>query len=586
MELEFFVLGPLEVRCDGVEVPVRSGQQRVLLAALLLRANQVVPLAELTDRLWGEAPPRGARNTLRAYIMRLRRTLGADDSDGGGIGTHPDGYRIRVLPNQLDLLQFEELLRQAARAADAGPAREVELMKRATALWRGPALSNVDSDALHRDVVPALSERWLRAVQRRIDLELQLGGDDEVIPELRALTAEHPTRERFCAQLMLALYRSGRQADALAAYRRTRDLLAAELGVEPGQDLQELHRSVLAADPALEPARTPRARFPDSSAVLGSDGAALAMFEQQDQAAHPQTATELKRHESLEPVPLRDHGRSGPAQHRTRIPLGAGWLLATTLTIFAGVFDSRSAYFLGACLMAAVLLVTAAVAVTEARQRGSARVRQIRLARAATLLPLLAVGGLLAEVVVDYVGVAPMWVVPLFASALFVHAVVAGPVREHDAAGMGVAVSAIGAVTTGLLIGALALFAQRGMESSWTTGASVEGASATGKIRRTAHGEIQISGTIVDDKANYLGARLHIFVRRPGRPEEAWDGYNSRGRDSAEPIRDNRAVRADGLVVPGDATSIRVVACAADSDSRRQQVVDVKCGAPVEIWPQ
>ncbi|WP_338596680.1 winged helix-turn-helix domain-containing protein [Saccharopolyspora sp. SCSIO 74807] len=146
MELEFFVLGPLEVRSAGVEIPVRSGQQRVLLAALLLRANQVVPLDELTDRLWGEAPPRGARNTLRAYVMRLRRTLGADDGDGVVVETHPEGYRIRVEPAELDLLRFEDLLAQAGRLAAAGPMEEAQVLRQAVALWRGPVLSNVDSD--------------------------------------------------------------------------------------------------------------------------------------------------------------------------------------------------------------------------------------------------------------------------------------------------------------------------------------------------------------------------------------------------------------------------------------------------------
>ena len=586
MELEFFVLGPLEVRSAGVEIPVRSGQQRVLLAALLLRANQVVPLDELTDRLWGEAPPRGARNTLRAYVMRLRRTLGADDGDGVVVETHPEGYRIRVEPAELDLLRFEDLLAQAGRLAAAGPTEEAQVLRQAVALWRGPVLSNVDSDALHRDVALALSERRLQAVQRRIDLELQLGGDDEIVPELKALTAEHPTRERFCAQLMIALYRSGRQADALEAYRRTREMLDAELGVDPGQDLQELHQSVLTADPALEPARTPRAKVADSrtapSPDLGSSGSAVTVFEPTPQPAEGSSA-DLAQQQHPQPV---KPPRQPPESRRQRLlgPLSAAWLLATILAIFGGVFDSHPVFYLSLSLMAAVLLAAAGIALAERRRRGIPLVR-IRLANAATMLPLLAVGGLLAEVTVNYLGVPAMWGVPLFASALFVHSTVAELAREGRApARHGMALSSVGAIASGLLIGSLLLFAERGPESSWTTGASVEGASATGKISRAAHGEIQLTGEVVDDKANYLGARLYVEAHRPDGSAESWDTYNGNSKGSAEPISGNRGADTDGLIFPAETTSIRVRACASNADGTHEQLVDITCGPPIEIW--
>jgi DNA-binding SARP family transcriptional activator len=253
--VEFRVLGPLEVLRDGREVPVRAGKQRVVLAALLLRANQVVSTEDLFEHLWGERPPNGARNTLRAYVMRLRRALSAEGVTGV-IETRPPGYHVHVADHSLDLRRFDDLVKQSLAAADNDDmADELRCLRQALELWRGPVLSNVDSAALHRDLVPALKERRLNVLQRRFDLELRLGGTDEVIAELQKLTATQPLRERFWAQLMLGLYRAGRQAEALGVYRRMRSLFADELGIEPGEEVRDLHQAILTSDPKLTDVR-------------------------------------------------------------------------------------------------------------------------------------------------------------------------------------------------------------------------------------------------------------------------------------------------------------------------------------------
>ncbi len=256
-ELEFRLLGPLEVLRAGRPVEVRAAKQRVVLAALLWRGGQSVPLDELTERLWGEDPPGDARGTLRAYVMRLRHALGPDQNL---IATRPDGYLLRLDHDRLDLHRFDELLAGADRAAAAGdPDAERVAVSQALALWRGPALSNVPSASLRRDAAPALAERRLAALERRIDLDLGLdpgssaSGAARLVAELRRLTAEHPLRERFWAQLMRALHRSGRQAEALDAFQRVREVLREELGVDPGAELRELHVALLRGE-AIGPA--------------------------------------------------------------------------------------------------------------------------------------------------------------------------------------------------------------------------------------------------------------------------------------------------------------------------------------------
>jgi DNA-binding SARP family transcriptional activator len=270
--MEFRVLGPLEVWCDGRRVPVSAAKQRTLLAILLLRAGRVVAAEELIDRLWGERPPATARKTLHNYVRRLRMALAAG-ADASAVPpmllTEPTGYLLRLGDAVLDLHRFEQLREQAQQAASAGNLdRAAGILRQALGLWRGPALADVVAETLLRTEAVRLEERRLAALEARIQAELDLGRHAELVGELEALAAQHPLRESFCGQLMLALYRCGRQVDALGAYRAARRLLTEEFGVEPGSELQRLERAILVADPSLAaPARSapsaPMAQTPD-----------------------------------------------------------------------------------------------------------------------------------------------------------------------------------------------------------------------------------------------------------------------------------------------------------------------------------
>jgi DNA-binding SARP family transcriptional activator len=254
MGTEFLVLGPLSVRMDGTPVPIRAAKRRAVLAALLLRANHVVPVDSLAEVLWGEDLPPAARSGVQNYVMRLRQALGPA---GSRIVTQPRGYLIRVEPGELDLDRFEGLLRGARTAAQEGKWTEAaEQAAAALVLWRGEPLADQGSDLLVAREGLRLSELRLQALEARINAELQLGRPGEVIGELRQLAAENPLRERLHGLLMLALYQDGRQAEALAAYQRARNVLNDELGTEPGPDLRQLHQQILTADPAVAPTVT------------------------------------------------------------------------------------------------------------------------------------------------------------------------------------------------------------------------------------------------------------------------------------------------------------------------------------------
>jgi DNA-binding SARP family transcriptional activator len=254
--MEFRILGPLEVWSDGQRVPVTAAKQRTLLATLLLRAGRVVAADELIDGLWDERPPTTARKTLHNYVHRLRAVLAHGASSPPMLLTQPPGYLLNLRDAELDLHRFEELVDQARLAAAGDDAESAaEQLRQALSLWRGPALADVASETLRTEAA-WLEERRLAAVEARIDAELGLGRHAELVGELEALVALHPLRERFCGQLMLALYRCGRQVDALGAYRAARKMLAEEFGVEPAPYLQRLERAILAADPSLAaPAR-------------------------------------------------------------------------------------------------------------------------------------------------------------------------------------------------------------------------------------------------------------------------------------------------------------------------------------------
>jgi DNA-binding SARP family transcriptional activator len=250
-ETEFGLLGPLLVRRAGVITTVQAGKQRALLAALLLKANQVVPVGEISDVLWGPSPPSSGRVTIQSYVKRLRRVL--DGVGDARIGTVPGGYLIKVETGELDVSRFDvaqDVARKAVRRGDWELAAAE--LRQGLSLWRGEPLADVESPLLAQRHLPWLVEMRLRALEARIDADLWLGRHADLIAELRQLASAHPLRERLHALLMLALYRDGQQGEALAAYQRARRALIEELGAEPGPELRRLQEQVLNADPALQ----------------------------------------------------------------------------------------------------------------------------------------------------------------------------------------------------------------------------------------------------------------------------------------------------------------------------------------------
>jgi DNA-binding SARP family transcriptional activator/Tfp pilus assembly protein PilF len=269
---QFRLLGPLDVRLGDTSVVLRAGKHRALLAALLLRPNRVVPVTELVEHVWGDAPPARTRGTLQTYVMRLRAALG----DPSLIQTAADGYRMRVDPLAVDVHRFADA---AARGRTAAAANDLVTARKAFAealeLWRGPVLSDVPSETLYAENAPRLTELLMTVHEQRIDVELALGNHADLVPELFALTRDHPLRERFWGQLMLALYRSSRQAEALEAFRQLDRTLDEQLGIDPSAELRALHQAILMGAPSLaapvvarEPERAPASpmRLPDDLA--------------------------------------------------------------------------------------------------------------------------------------------------------------------------------------------------------------------------------------------------------------------------------------------------------------------------------
>jgi DNA-binding SARP family transcriptional activator/streptogramin lyase len=278
--MRYAILGPIEVHDGAAPVSLGGGLQRKLLGILLVHANESVSTDRLIDGLWGAQPPDTAAKALQGLVSQLRKLVGPERLE-----TVAGGYVLRVGDGDLDAHQFEELLRQARRL-DRGDA--AMKLREALALWHGPALADFAYDDFARQEIERLEHLRETCIERRIDIELALGHHDDLVPELEALVREHPLRERLRRHLMLALYRSGRQADALDAYRETRRVLDEELGLEPSEELQSLQRSILEHDPALAapprielpfdgsrqppPAPPPRRRRP---LVLAAAGAAL-----------------------------------------------------------------------------------------------------------------------------------------------------------------------------------------------------------------------------------------------------------------------------------------------------------------------
>jgi YVTN family beta-propeller protein len=245
--IEFRLLGPLEVRDDGRVLPLGSPKQRALLALFVLHANEPVSRDRLIDELWGDAAPATVNSAFHVYLSRLRKLLGEH------LARDADGYTLRIDPDRLDARRFECLAVEGREALAAGdPERAAKLLRDALALWRGTPLAGL-SEPFAAAAAARLEESRLAGLEDRIEADLELGRHRQLVAELESLVAGQPYRERLRAQLMLALYRSGRQADALNAYQQARRTLGDDLGLEPSPELRELEQAILRQDPVLAP---------------------------------------------------------------------------------------------------------------------------------------------------------------------------------------------------------------------------------------------------------------------------------------------------------------------------------------------
>ena len=245
------MLGALQVERDGMPVALGGRAQRALLARLLLDANRTVPVSRLVEDLWGENAPASASKMVQIYVSMLRKVL-----PEGLLVTRSPGYALDLPPEAVDLVGFERLRDEGRAALRAGShERAAGLLRQALALWRGPALAEFEEPFAAIES-RRLEEQHLACTEDRIDADLAAGSDSSLIGELEALVARNPLRERPHSQLMVALYRAGRQVDALAGYRAFRETLAAELGIEPSPALRELERRILQHDPTLDGPRT------------------------------------------------------------------------------------------------------------------------------------------------------------------------------------------------------------------------------------------------------------------------------------------------------------------------------------------
>jgi DNA-binding SARP family transcriptional activator/class 3 adenylate cyclase len=268
--MDFRILGPLEASDEGVQVALGGSKQRALLALLLLRANETISTDRLIDELWGDSPPATAAKTVQVHVHRLRRALAGNGGGGASdvLVTREHGYELRVDSDQVDARRFERLL-DAARAASASgdPQAALAAAEQALALWRGRPLGDLADEPFARHEIDRLDDLRVAAVEQLIDAKLALARHAEVVAELEALIDEHPYREGLRAQLMLALYRCDRQAEALQAYQNARKVLVGELGIEPGERLRELEGSILAQDPALALPVPPPVALPETKPV-------------------------------------------------------------------------------------------------------------------------------------------------------------------------------------------------------------------------------------------------------------------------------------------------------------------------------
>jgi DNA-binding SARP family transcriptional activator len=274
--MDFRILGPVEVIEEGRSLPLGGAKPRALIALLLLRPNEVVAAERLVDELWAEQPPPTAAKTIQVYVSKLRKILGQ-----GVLLSQAPGYMLRVEPGTLDLHRFESLVSEAAGAA---PTAAAEKLREALGLWRGPPLADFAYEPFAQAEIARLEELRLAALEERVEADLALGRHAQLIPELEAVVAQQPLRERPRGQLMVALYRADRQAEALQAYQETRKLLDEELGLEPSEALQRLEKAILVHDPALELAQQ-AGRAPEPEAEAAGRSIVLVSRDERDLTA-------------------------------------------------------------------------------------------------------------------------------------------------------------------------------------------------------------------------------------------------------------------------------------------------------------
>src|SRR5581483_4767892 len=253
--MEFLLLGPLDVVADGESLLLGGASQRALLVLLLLHRNEVVSADRIIDALWPAEPPRTAAQVVRVYVSQLRKILepARGDTDSPVIVTRGSGYTLRTGPDDVDLDRFEALRHEGRRLLDEGLVQDAaDRFTAALTLWRGPPLQDVAYASFAQQEIARLEDIRLAVLEDRFDAELAGGRDSDLVPDLEALVAENPLRERLRAQLMLALYRAGRQAEALDVYQEGRRHLVEELGIEPGDTLRRLETQILRHDAALE----------------------------------------------------------------------------------------------------------------------------------------------------------------------------------------------------------------------------------------------------------------------------------------------------------------------------------------------
>jgi len=285
--MDYRILGPLEVCLEGGPVGLGGDKQRALMAILLLHRGEVVSADRLIDELWGERPPPTALKALQVHVSRLRRALSRDGDSATGapdgvLVTRGHGYLLQVEPGELDVDRFRGLLDEGRKTLVAGdPDRAARVLRDALALWRGPPLADFTYETFAQQAIAELEELHVGAIEERVEADLALGRHDELLSELTSIVERHPLRERVRMQLMLALYRCGREAEALDSYQRFRCALSEELGLDPGPRLQRLEAAILARDPSLDhpPAESPPVEpLPSPSALLTNLPSELSSF--------------------------------------------------------------------------------------------------------------------------------------------------------------------------------------------------------------------------------------------------------------------------------------------------------------------